>query len=174
MREQQEHRRQQWQTPPPSRKYPPFTFSNGFTKEPESLIESTENVKDLKYQLAEQAARVEVLQEDYDRLFLQNARLLNIIDEMRFKLYGRHPIQSERRTNSPRECAIDNKNSLDSAISLPTNVERESTFGYDEGSASFRSSARSINDEVKTFNQSYGVASRSFTEVEATCKRYKL
>lgn len=170
MKEQQEHRRRGQTTPPLSRKFHPTEAS--VHTDGSSLIEPTENIEDLKRQLADQAAKVEVLQEDHDRLFLQNARLLNTIDELRFKFYGgQHSNQSERRTNSPSEFGASgvnqNKNSIDSAISLRTNIEQESLFG----SNTFRSTTLSVYDESKQFSSSFKAANRSLTEVEAIYKR---
>lgn len=176
MKEQQEIRRQRGRTPPQQRKCLPLQ-SNCSAEEPSSFLEPTENVEDLKRQLADQVARVEVLQEDHDRLFLQNARLLNLIDEMRFKQYGRQSLPSQshhRRPSSPGDLAIhqDNKNSIDSAISLRTNVERDSLLGYEAGSHSLTSTTGSFNEDPRNqFGRSYKAAKKSLDEVEAAYKR---
>lgn len=49
-----------------------------------------EEVAHLKRQLADQGAIVDVLQEDHDRLLLHNARLQNMMDEMRTKIRIQH------------------------------------------------------------------------------------
>jgi len=102
MREQQQQRR----------KGP----KNQFDPEPVPALELEqqsfmvpEDVTNLKRQLVDQEAMVEVLQEGHDRLLLHNARLQNMMEDMRTKIrilhaqqqLHRQPQRQKRRTNSP-------------------------------------------------------------------------
>ena len=66
-----------------------------------------EKTIELKRQLAEREARVCALQEDHDRLLLDNARLENMLDEMRAKIRMQQLKNQQkigvRRTNSPSD-----------------------------------------------------------------------
>lgn len=110
MREQQQERRQRHQIrfdPVPSAV---VTRALGQCSE----LKTPEEVANLKRQLADQEVRVEVLQENHDRLLLDNARLQNMMDEMRSKIRIQHAHlhqprsqERERRTNSPHRPEVD-------------------------------------------------------------------
>ena len=102
MREQQQQRRQR---PHQSQFNPTVPI---LPLGPSTVLKGPEEVVNLKRQLIDQEVRVEVLQEDHDRLLLHNARLQNMLDEMRTKVRILHsqqqrhqPQQRERCTNSP-------------------------------------------------------------------------
>ncbi|KAI9564484.1 hypothetical protein GHT06_008223 [Daphnia sinensis] len=120
MREQQEQRRQYSKNQFDSAPVPAF-----HKLIPSSELMAPEDVTNLKQQLADQGAMVEVLQEDHDRLSLHNARLLNMIEEMRTKIRILHAQQHQgqsqqqiRRTNSPPQTEIDKDLSLSNESSL--------------------------------------------------------
>ncbi|XP_032778608.2 uncharacterized protein LOC116917278 isoform X2 [Daphnia magna] len=120
MREQQEKRRQY-----SNNQFDPTPVPALDELIPSSERMAPEDVTNLKQQLADQGAMVEVLQEDHDRLTLHNARLLNMMEEMRAKMRILHAKQHQgqsqqqtRRTNSPPQPEVDKDLSLSNEISL--------------------------------------------------------
>lgn len=125
MREQQQERQQRHQI-----RFSPAVSAGVVALDEDSEMKTPEEVANLKRQLADQEVRVEVLQEDHDRLLLHNARLQNMMDEMRTKIRIQHahlhqarPQEPERRTNSPHRPEVDKD---------PSSQESLSTVGGDD------------------------------------------
>jgi hypothetical protein len=109
MREQQQQRRQG-----PKNQFDPEPVPALELEQHSSVV--PEDVTNLKRQLVDQEAMVEVLQEGHDRLLLHNARLQNMMEDMRTKIrilhaqqqrQERQPQRQERRTNSPPQPDVD-------------------------------------------------------------------
>ncbi|XP_057371507.1 uncharacterized protein LOC130692414 isoform X2 [Daphnia carinata] len=114
MREQQKQRRQYSKN-----QFDPAPVPAFDKLIPSSELMAPEDVTNLKQQLADKGAMVEVLQEDHDRLSLHNARLLNMMEEMRAKIRILHANQHQRQsqqytrhTNSPPHPEVDKDLSL--------------------------------------------------------------
>lgn len=96
MRQQQQQRRRQ-QNANPLVPGPDVGIVNGHQHPLEDgqqhcHVEMLQQMAHLKRQLADQEAKVKVLQENHDHLLLENARLLNTMDEMRVKIRQLPPI----------------------------------------------------------------------------------
>ena len=78
MREQQGKRRQR-----PKNHFDPAPIPALEVTVPSGLMMPEDDVTNLKRQLVDQEAMVEVLQEDPDRLLLHNSRLHNMLEEIR-------------------------------------------------------------------------------------------
>ena len=97
--------RRQAQLPSPERRQSDSIPSTAPGSPPE--VQEDEKTIELRRLLAEREAKVLALQENHDRLLLDNARLQNMLDEMRAKLRV-HQLKNQqkvpvRRTNSPSD-----------------------------------------------------------------------
>ena len=97
--------RRQAQPPSPERRQSDSIPSTAPGSPPE--VQEDEKTIELRRLLAEREAKVLALQENHDRLLLDNARLQNMLDEMRAKLRVQQLKNQQkvpvRRTNSPSD-----------------------------------------------------------------------
>ena len=125
MREQQGKRRQR-----PKNHFDPAPIPALEVTVPSGLMMPEDDVTNLKRQLVDQEAMVEVLQEDHDRLLLHNARLQNMLEEMRIKIRILHAQKKKDQHQSQQKEGQTNSNSwpeVDKELSSSQDIVSPST-----------------------------------------------